>query len=198
MVIGLCGPEGAGKSTVAKILAEKYGAAICPFAAPLKKMGEAIGIPHRNLYGNDADKNEPLHILGGKTARRALQTLGTQWGRMCMDADFWVRAWANGLADAWADRARRGVAQPEMIVADDCRFPNEVEEIRRRGGLVLTIVRDMSDFNRVPQHASEDFAALRADAVIVNDGSLAELDAGVREALALKRDQDSRQTALSL
>lgn len=157
-----------------------------------------LGVPHRNLYGNDADKNEPLHVLGGKTARRAAQTLGTQWGRMCMDGDFWVRAWANRIGDEWADRARRGMAQPEMLVADDCRFPNEVDEIRRRNGMVLTIVRDLGDFNRIPQHASEDFASLRSDAVIVNDGSLAELEAGLREALALKRDRDARQLALSL
>lgn len=161
-------------------------------------MGEAIGIPHRNLYGNDTDKNEPLHVLGGKTARWALQTLGTQWGRMCMDSDFWVRAWTNDQADRWAERARRGMMQPEMIVADDCRFQNEVDEIRRRGGLVLTIVRRKSDFDRIPQHASEDFAAIKADAVIVNSGSLAALEANVREALALKRDQDNRQMALSL
>lgn len=161
-------------------------------------MGEALGIPHRNLYGNDSDKLEPLDSLGGKSARWALQTLGTQWGRMCMDADFWVRAWASGLMRAEADRAAVGARQPDMLVADDCRFPNEVEAIRQLGGMVLTIVRRHEDFNRVPQHASEDFAALRPDAVIVNDGSLDELAAGVREALALKRDQDARQTVLSL
>lgn len=197
-MIGLCGPEGAGKSTVAKLLADKHGAAICPFAAPLKAMLLTLGVPHRNLYGNDADKCEQLHMLGGKTARWAAQTLGTQWGRMCMDGDFWVRAWANRLADIWADRARRGMMQPEMIVADDCRFQNEVDEIRRRGGMVITIVRGRADFDRIPKHASEDFAALRPDVVIVNDGGLAELEAGVREALALKRDQDARQLALSL
>jgi hypothetical protein len=161
-------------------------------------MLEAIGVPAQNLYGTDDDKVVPLHVLGGKTTRWAAQSLGTQWGRMCMDADFWVRAWANGLADAWADRARRGMPQPEMIVADDVRFQNEADEIRRRGGMVITIVRDMADFNRVPKHASEDFAAIRADAVIVNGGNLDELAAGVREALALKRDQDARQMALSL
>lgn len=157
-----------------------------------------LGIPRRNLYGTDADKCEPLHMLGGKTARWAAQTLGTQWGRMCMDGDFWVRAWTVGLADAWADRARRGMVQPEMIVADDVRFQNEADEIRGRGGLLITIVRDVSDFDRVPKHASEDFAAIKADVVLVNDGDLDRLASGVREALAFKKDRDARQTALSL
>jgi hypothetical protein len=178
----VCGPEGAGKSTVAGILA-KHGGSILPFAAPLKAMLRTLGVPDHNLYGTPADKLEPLELLGGKSARWAMQSLGTQWGRMCMDADFWVRAWAEHHDRGERARADAGMKHPRMVVADDVRFQSEVDEITRRGGLIILVVRSQEDFNREPQHASEDFAALRADVMIINDGNIEHLEADVLEAL---------------
>ena len=176
LIIGLCGPEGAGKSTVAKLLARKRNASIIPFAAPLKAMAAALGIPGRNIYGTDKDKAKPLALLGGKSARWALQTLGTQWGRMCMDADLWVRAWASRVDSE---------PSADCIVADDVRFNNETAEIHRRGGFMICVVRSMDDFDRVPQHQSEDFAALKIDGIIINNGSFEKLDHALGELLSL-------------
>ena len=182
MFIGVCGPEGAGKSTVAGILA-KHGGAITPFAEPLKRMLLSLGVPNENLYGSQAQKDEPLALLGGKSARWAMQSLGTQWGRMCMDSCFWVRQWAGLVDRRTAQRADAGLAQPRMIVADDVRFQSEVDEISGRGGLIILVVRSPADLNREPQHASEDFAKLRADVMIINDGNFEHLEADVLEAL---------------
>lgn len=201
LTIGLCGPEGAGKSTVAKILAEKHGAAIVPFAGPLKAMLGVLGVPTQNLYGNADDKAQPLELLGGRSARWALQGLGTQWGRMWMDGDFWVRAWASAVERARVARDMAGIGQPRMLVADDVRFQNEVDEIRNRGGMIITVVRDTADFNRTPAHASEDFAQIRADVLLINCGTVTELEAGVAEALSFRRSRDvsdAEQLALTL
>ena len=62
-IIGIVGPEGAGKTTVARILEGVHGYKRVPFAGPLKKMIAALGVEPRHLYGTPADKAEPLAIL---------------------------------------------------------------------------------------------------------------------------------------
>lgn len=156
MLIGFTGPEGAGKSTAAKLVAEARGLPIHPFAAPLKRMIEALGVAPRHMYGTPYDKAESLAIFGGRSAREAMQTLGTEWGRAQFGPDFWVRSWLATLPAGGA-------------VADDCRFASEVDAIRSRGGVVIQIVRSLDDVSRVPRHASEDFASLAYDVRVVNN-----------------------------
>lgn len=157
MIIGLCGPEGAGKSTAATILSGKYGLPVKPFAGPLKAMLVAMGVPKRNLYGSPEDKAAPLEILGGKSARGAMQTLGTEWGRRLLADDLWIRAWKASLPS-------------DGVIADDLRFPNEAQAIRELGGTIICIVRSMEDSARTPKHASENFQAITPDHIVVNDG----------------------------
>lgn len=176
MIIGLCGPEGAGKSTAAKILRRELGLPIKPFAGPLKRMLVALGVPKPNIYGTPAQKEESLDMFGGLSARKAMQLLGTEWGRNLIAPDLWVRAWTASVNPS------------QGAIADDMRFPNEVDAIRRLGGVVICIVRDMSDFNRATKHASERFMDLPRDIVIVNDGPKAALRDGLMsELLDIKR-----------
>lgn len=135
-----------------------------PFAAPLKRMLASLGVDDRHLYGTPADKEQPLDLLCGRSARSALQTLGTEWGRNLIGDDLWLRAWLHAV-ETESDPG-------DVIVADDVRFANEAETIIERGGLVLCVVRSVADFDRIPKHASEDFAALPFHHVIVNAGSL--------------------------
>lgn len=172
MLIGLCGPEGAGKSASASFLRRVYGAEICPIAAPLKDMLYALRIDHKHLYGSQKDKDEPLALFNGRSARYAMQKLGTEYGRAFFGDDFWVNAWAASLKDADPDA--------QFIVADDVRFANESDAITSRGGIVICVVRSAVDFNRVPQHASEDFAAVPRNVVIINDGDINRLETRLR------------------
>lgn len=163
MIIGLCGPEGAGKSTAAKILRRELGLPIKPFAGPLKRMLVALGVPKPNIYGTPAQKEEPLDMLGGLSARKAMQLLGTEWGRNLIAPDVWSRAW------------EASVNVSHGAIADDLRFLNEAESVYRLGGVVICIVRDMGDFKRATKHASERFMDVPRDIVIVNNGSRAAL-----------------------
>ena len=154
MLIGLSGPLGAGKSLAAKLLSVHYGLPIVPLAAPLKAMLETLGVPPANLYGTPAQKAEPLAMLGGKSAREAMQTLGTEWGRQCVDEGLWRRAWL----------AKAGT----RAIADDVRFWDEAEMIQARGGIVIRIVRDPSA--AVPAtHASEQYNLVGHDVEVIND-----------------------------
>lgn len=156
-LIGLCGPEGAGKSMAAKLLRVHTRGEIHPFAAPLKRMIEALGVDRKHLYGTPAEKAEPLPLFGGLTARHAMQTLGTEWGRRCIDGDFWVRTWFATMPFA------------TVVIADDVRFENEARAILNEGGRVIQVIRDLDDLNRTPKHASEDFARVPFSVRVVND-----------------------------
>lgn len=155
MLIGLSGPLGAGKSLAAKILSVQFGYEIRPFAGPLKSMMETAGVPRENLYGTPEQKAAPLSLLGGKSARHAMQTLGTDWGRLCIGEDFWANSWVAKAGD--------------RAIADDLRFQNESEVIRSRGGIVIQIIRDITDLNKTADHASENFQAVPFDVRVVND-----------------------------
>jgi hypothetical protein len=115
-------------------------------------MLRALGVPDRHLDGSDEDKNEPLEMLGGRSARYAMQTLGTEWGRHLIAPNIWAdaaRQHYNGRIDAG-----------ERIVFDDVRFENECLAIMELGGLLVEIVRPNITYVR-DAHPSEqlDFEA---------------------------------------
>jgi hypothetical protein len=130
LIIGLTGPPGSGKTTAAKHLCDRHGFARVRFAGPLKAMMAALGLNEREIDGDL--KEQPCPLLGGKTPRHAMQTLGTEWGREMIDPELWVRAWAANV-----ERLLSNVP----VVADDCRFPNEAGAIHSRHGMIVRINR---------------------------------------------------------
>lgn len=159
-VVGLVGSAGSGKSTAAAMLV-KQGFRLCPFAKPLKDMLRVIGLTEEEINGRHKELEHPL--LCGKSPRQAMQLLGTQWGRELIGEDFWVTAWT-------------GMSTGRRVVADDVRFPNEAEAIRRRDGIVVRIVRPGSRGTEHTEHMSERaLLGFECDATIVNDGSIPEL-----------------------
>lgn len=149
MIIALTGLAGSGKSTAAKHLVEKHGFTLVKFAAPLKDMLRPLGLGDREIEGDL--KEVPCALLGGRTPRHAMQTLGTEWGRECMDPDLWIRIALK--------RAAAELDQGGKVVMDDCRFPNEAEAVLARGGSIVRITRDGEHVqitrNSAGDHASE-------------------------------------------
>ncbi|WP_421461330.1 deoxynucleotide monophosphate kinase [Agrobacterium tumefaciens] len=129
-VIALTGLAGSGKSTASKHLIEKHGYKLVKFAGPLKDMLRAIGLSEAQIEGEL--KETPCEWLQGKTPRHAMQTLGTQWGRACIGPSFWIELWVR--------RVNLIIAEGGRVVVDDCRFPNEANEVRKLGGVVWRIV----------------------------------------------------------
>ncbi len=168
-VIALTGLAGSGKSTASKYLIEKHGYQLVKFAGPLKDMLRAIGLGEGHIEG--AHKETDLAMLSGRTPRYAMQTLGTEWGRKCMGEDFWTNLWRSRVDGVLAFGGR--------VVVDDCRFPNEADEVRKLGGVVWRLV---GRGGIAGSHESEAGCG-EEDFVIANDNETDTLFSNVGEAL---------------
>lgn len=169
-IIAITGLAGSGKTTTVNIIRRHdHNARLFSFARPLKNMlgafYESLGLSPQEIYDRlQGDlKETPDPYLAGRTPRYALQTLGTEWGRMLISPSLWV------------DSLFASVRDTETVLIDDCRFPNEAAAIRARGGKIIKIERPGLTQGA---HASEqmDFPV---DLTIQNIGTVEELEAAV-------------------
>lgn len=175
-VIGLSGPGGCGKSTVAAAIVAEWRrrhwresdseVRIIHVADPLKNALGAIlykaGLSRPEVLRRlDGDlKRKPCAILGGHTPTHAMQTMGTEWGRKLIHPDFWVNIWRT--------RAEAALAEGDPVVNDSVRFPNEAAAIRALGGVVVHLTGRAGDL--APDHESER-QTIAADFSVANDGT---------------------------
>jgi len=183
MLVGITGLKRSGKDTVGEYLQTTRGFARRSFAAPMKIITREIdpildwGHPHTQPHGSDEDGIVRLSglIAHGYSEdeiksmypeyRRFLQRLGTEAFRG-FDEQFWI----NWLFD----RLDKEDPMPAHVCITDARFPNEVEKIRERGGVMWRIKRDGVDTSDL--HASEAFIQkLDVDVTILNNGTLSDL-----------------------
>lgn len=170
-LIGLMGAAGSGKDTVGEHLADNYDYITIAFAGAIKAMlyplFEAVGLEEEfwEIAEDRAMKEQPIPQLGGKSFRRLAQTLGTEWGRVCIGENIW--------SDIVLDRVKaRQHIWPYVIT--DVRFENEVQGILEAGGVIWKIERP--GIESVSAHASEEFVHTYNPSVIIqNDGTLREL-----------------------
>ncbi|MBB5414081.1 deoxynucleotide monophosphate kinase family protein [Paraburkholderia atlantica] len=176
-VIALVGNAGAGKSTVADYLIAEHGYHRVKFAGPLKNMLRAIGLDDEEIEGSR--KEQPCELLCGKTPRHAMVTLGTEWGRDLIGPEFWTGLWEEEVCA----HLNSGLS----VVVDDCRFPNELEAVKRRRGEAWHIVRPAHGGSSLPGHRSEGalsefYADMRT---VANTGWIEDLHSKVRQIMEL-------------
>ncbi len=162
---------GCGKSEVALNLQQRLGYVPVKFAETLKSMTscflEAWGMSHvlisRALNGDL--KEAPIEGLG-VTCRSLMQTLGTDWGRTCVDPEVWIKVTMR--------RVNRLLEMGERVVVDDMRFPNEYQALDLRGGCMINVTRP--GVVAPNGHASEGLLDHHPfKATVTNDGTLEEL-----------------------
>lgn len=152
MKIGIAGKMGTGKSTVAKMIAEKINGKIVPFAKPLKDLATQMG----------------WNGVKDEKGRRLLQLLGTECGRECIGEDIWISHWLYEIHK----RENNGY----HIIADDVRFENELNVIRVHPNGILIKIKRLTN-QQDSEHASErDLPDSLFDYVIINDGSIEQLE----------------------
>lgn len=154
-IIGLLGPAGSGKSSVAGYLVERYGAREYSLAKPLKEIAKQIfDFTDEQVYGTQKQKETPDPRYSGKTPRWFLQRLGTEGFRAVCGADVWLDLL---LASIEKDA-------PRLAVVSDVRFINEARGIRawrhavdgsRLNGLVWRLESPDRETEADATHASE-------------------------------------------
>jgi hypothetical protein len=168
-IIALCGPAGAGKSTLAKLLYQKHMFVRTSFATPLKEM---IGIILKYqgastqdrldmLYGNK--KEIPTKYLANRTPRYAMQTLGSEWRDM-IHRNLWTEIWENMI--------RNEIKEADLVV-DDMRFFQEAVAVRGLDESYQTYIIQISRPGCSPGvHISEqEYLSIFPDLIIDNSGT---------------------------
>lgn len=200
-IIGLTGPAGCGKDTVADLLVAHQGFVKIAFADPLySEVAAAFNVSVEYLKCRETkehpmsalalrrcappgflDRITTVHALASKTTdldaprspRQILQWWGTDY-RRAGRPDYWTAKLLARLNN-WIDR---------NFVVTDCRFADEVALVRRNGGPLWRIERDgvaVAPGAHVSETAGNEFGATE---VIHNSSSIGYLSDQVQRALA--------------
>jgi dephospho-CoA kinase len=188
MIIGITGLAGHGKDTIGNILVEQHGYTRAAFADKVREAALAIN-PHVR-HGSVARRLADLVFVEGwdnakqsSDVRQLLQRIGTDMGRNLLGADVWINALFRTLDDS------------KNYVITDVRFPNEVDAIRQRGGEIWRVHRPNYDNGVGSDHESEQFVEkIKADVVVINDGTFNELTWNVAEWMPTNTDQRAEES----
>lgn len=131
-IIGITGKAGSGKDTLADYLVRQHGFVKYNWALPMKRALNAMFGWDMALWDN-RDWKECVVPEIGYSPRQLAQTMGTEWGRLTLDQNFWVRV---GLIHVGASLARG-----RSVVIPDCRFDNEAVALQRLGARVWEVYR---------------------------------------------------------
>jgi hypothetical protein len=141
-IIAFAGTKQSGKTTCATNILNHWKSTtvnqkvkIYNFADPLKRdiCMNILGLTEQQCYGEDCFKNTLTDIVWDNkqlTAREVMQFVGT---------DIFRKMKNNVWADATLIKINN--EKPSLAVIADCRFPNEVESVKKAGGIVVRLTR---------------------------------------------------------
>jgi len=139
------------------------------------------------------DWNEEKYLRGTVskrqlTPRKILQLLGTDCGREIIHPNLWVNVlFADYKKYKYAEAADGKVKNKPVYkypnwILTDVRFPNEVEAIKNRGGIVIRVNRlNLPKSNHISETALDNYTDF--DYVIENDGTIKQLIEKVKNIL---------------
>lgn len=210
MIIGITGRAGSGKSTVAGILVRDHGFVAVSLADGIKRIcRDVFHFTDAQLWGPSSERDKPdmRYLSGGVvlTPRRALQTLGTEWGRALYEnvwIDHALRA-ADILLSSeggYEYRPEEGLTKRHAIVSGvkgiiipDVRFPNEVDAIRAQGGVIWKTTHGHGLVGVAGTHESEQHIdRIIADATFGPNNTLDELPGVVAKFLQWYQERTSK------
>jgi hypothetical protein len=141
MIVGVCGFIGSGKDTIADYLVNFHEFRRDSFANSLKDAVSAVfGWDRTMLEGRTKEAREWREqvdpwwaerlSMPTLTPRWVLQYWGTEVCRRGFHDDIWIASLENKLRTT-----------KDNVVISDVRFPNEVESIKKAGGIVVRVIR---------------------------------------------------------
>lgn len=174
-LIGLHGPAGCGKDTIAKFLCDTQEFRQIALAQPIMNgISAMFGLPVEYLTDLTL-REQPLDLLCGKTPQ-VMQTLGAEWGRNHICLDVWLKIaqreidYQNGLVAA-NNLYLRG------IVVSDIRLESEAKWLRDQGGTIWHIHRRPDNPHAIAtDHESETpIWPMSGEPFVINDGDIDQL-----------------------
>lgn len=171
-LIGFCGKAESGKNTAADVVVDmvsgEYKVGDLAFGDNVKKAAaELFDIDIKKFYFNKHD----MSTFWGMTHRAMLQQIATDVARQ-FNKDFWVKRLAKDYAKVIKIR------NPDVVLITDVRFINEAEWIRKKGGIIIEITRQVDSALSYceQEHVSE--AGIPQELInktVTNNGSRKEL-----------------------
>lgn len=170
MLIGFTGRIGVGKDEAVKHLVQSHGFTRIAFADKVKECAGVlldISVDDINQIKNSEtvriglfQKNISDQFGDGINMRKFIQILATEMGRNIISPTIWIDL---ALRD-------KDFASVDFAVTD-CRFPNEVEAIHEKGGVVVRINR--VGITDTGPHESESYIdSLDVDVDIYNNETI--------------------------
>lgn len=149
IIIGVSAKKQGGKSNVVSVLQTRKvlpaSTQVVRFADFLKKIVLGCFVPVEwgwTVEDLDVDENKNTVTPCGLTVRKLLQIVGTDWFRHTY-SECWINAY----------KAKLATLDCAYVLTPDVRFPNELETIQERGGVVIRMLR--APFGDEDQHESE-------------------------------------------
>lgn len=164
ILVGIHGAARSGKGETAKYLKKFHAFKEDSFADPIRRFFiDLLALKGMDELDEIKSAEEPLDILGGKTLRYAMQTMGTDWAR-------------NTLSDSlWIDTCLGRVKKYERAVISDVRFDNEAQAVKDAGGFIIMTRRPNVEIkgSSHPSEAGIDLSFI--DYYVDNDACLEHL-----------------------
>lgn len=206
MIIGVSAYAQAGKDSLAGFLIEDFGFhrfafadalrgavyALNPIAEEVRTTGHDTRGSYRDVSTRtvqdivDAEGWERAK-LDHPEIRRLLQAMGTEAGRKILGENIWVDIVFRQAEEAGVENA----------IITDCRFPNEAQAVKNKGGFVVRVTRPgVQPVNAHPSEVALDDWGF--DYAVHNDGTLDELHLKAKDLyehlLEFERDTDRLPT----
>lgn len=189
MLIGLAGAAGSGKDTVGTILKHNHDFKLLALAYPIKEM--ICGLLRVDMDSwDDREWRETVIPLYKQSPRQLAQTIGTEWGRVCVHEDMWMdRLFEEVQTYTREIYSLLKVVDAPKIAITDVRFDNEAVRIQSYGGHVIKVVRPVTTLVGSAAHPSEEGISDHLIGVwtIYNRGSIDDLTVSVQRILNLMR-----------
>lgn len=139
-VVGISGPDGCGKTTLAQLIEERLdGKYVCfqvNFADKLKRELLSFLISHKP---NNANVAELARAMTEKPTPEWARYLMRGWGGFQRDFNpqYWIQKWNYEVLLHVSQPEVMEGPLPMLVLCSDVRYVNEVEAIQAHGGSVL-------------------------------------------------------------
>lgn len=171
-IVGICGFMGSGKDTIAKILIDNNGFEKISFSGILK---DIISI----IFGWDRDMLEGCTKESRQWREQVDEWWATRLGIPNLTPRWILQYWGTDVCrnhfheEIWIAAVEKKIfgLKNKKIVITDCRFPNEIDMIKKLGGKIYWIrrsdnplwVEDYLKNNIIPKVHYSEYAWLKSE-----------------------------------